>query len=157
MAGQNGTRRKIPENKWKEIYKLYASGITVADIHRKIRDEWKIDVGERAVYMLIQELRMQKQKHLNEMLDADSDDDLKRLKWLQNQLEEVAVESRIDDKLLFLKCADRLLKVYELKLTLRASDTGHKGNQQTDHGRDELLKELAAKLMEKNDSNNGVS
>jgi hypothetical protein len=92
------------------------------------------------------------------MLDADTDDDLKRLKWLQNQLEEVAVESRINDKLLFLKCADRLLKVYELKMTLRASDTGHKANTSTDHGRDELLKELAAKLTEKNEpATNGVS
>jgi hypothetical protein len=150
MAGQNGTRRKIPEDKWVEIYQLYASGITVADIHRKVRDEWKIDVGERSVYTLIQELRIEKQKHLNEMLDSDTDDDLGRLKWLQTQIEEVAVEVRQSDKLLFLKCADRLLKVYELKLTLRAADTGHKLNVSTDHGRDELLKELAAKLIATN-------
>jgi hypothetical protein len=150
--GQSGTKRKIPEQHWPEIYQLYASGVSVPTIHVKIKDEWKVDVGERAVYQLIQELRIQKQKHLNEMMDADTDDDIKRLKWLQNQLEEVAVETRITDKLLFLKVADRLIRVYELKMTLRASDVGHKLTP-TDNGRDELLKELAAKIMDKHDTN----
>jgi hypothetical protein len=152
MAGQTGTKHKIPEQHWTEIYQLYASGISVPKIHDKVRHEWKIDVSIKTVYSLVNELRDEKRKLLNEILAADTDDDLGRLKWLQTELEQVAVEVRQDDKPLFLKVADRLLKVYELKLNLRAHQAPTY-NAQTDNGRAELIKELASHIVITNANN----
>lgn len=150
MAGQTGTKHKIPEQHWAEIYQLYASGVSVPKIHDKVKNDWQIDVSLKTLYSLVNELRDEKRKRLNEILAADTDDDLGRLKWLQTELEQVAIEVRQDDKLLFLKCADRLLKVYELKLNLRAHQSPTY-NAKPDNGRDELLRELAGKLMEVHD------
>lgn len=138
----NGTRHKIPEALWEEVYQNYAGGMSVPQVRKLLSDKHQVVVSDNAIYGIIRIMRSEKQKHLNEILDADTDNDMGRLKWLQTQLEEVAVESRLSDKPFFLKVADRLIKVYELKLTLRAVNEMPKLNLTDDNGRAKLLEEL---------------
>lgn len=141
--GDNGRGHKIPEEKWQEVYQLYASGTPVAAIRKKINEEWNIDVTERPIYTIIKVVREEKQRHLNDLLNAQANDDVGRLNWLQNRLEELAVESSFNDKPFFLKVADRLIKIHQLKLLVRAQNVPSIFNQNIDdNGRAKLIEEL---------------
>jgi hypothetical protein len=147
--GDGGKRAKIPEDKWETIYELYSSGVAVTAIHRTITDEWKIDVGQKAVYSIINTLRLEKRIHLNEIMNADTDSVIDRYKWLLSQLEITAIETRANDKDLFLKVADRLIHMYEYQLNFQRLMPS---NQETnDNGKAEILAELANNLTRDED------
>lgn len=143
--GDGGNRRKIPMDKWKEIADLYTSGLGPSAIHKIVNEEWKIQVGVRAVCSLIEELRMMKEDALAEVLKNEQLSVLERYMKLQHQIEEVAAETKITDKELFLKAADRLIRMYEFQMTMqqKPQPLSHVAN---DHGREQLLNELSAKL-----------
>lgn len=134
--------RKIPEDKFAEIYALYASGMAMSDIYQKVKSEWQIEVSERALYALVKQLREVKQGQLAELIGADTADALGRYRWLQSMLEEMAIANRSKSDL-FLKIVDRLKSMYEFQLTF----THNLPNQNTkpDNGREELLNELMSK------------
>ena len=138
----NKTRFKIPLDKWEEVYLLYSRGVGVYQIMDKLEKDYGIKAGHQSVYRVINTLKDEKKKHLIEIIDADTDDDFGRLKWLQGELEQVAIEVKQTDKRLFIQVADRLISIYTLKLTLRAKQAPV--NIMQDHGREELLKELQA-------------
>lgn len=138
----NGRGHKIPEDRWQEVYQLYASGTPVSAIRKKINEEWHIDITERPIYTIIKTVREEKQHHLNELLNAQANDDVGRLNWLQQRLEELAVESSFADKPFFLKVADRLIRIHQLKLLVRAQNLPANYNVIDDNGRAKLLEEL---------------
>lgn len=138
----NGHGHKIPEKYWQEMYQLYASGTSVPNIHKKVTEEWKIDVSERTVYTCVKIMRDEKRKQINELLQSEANDDVGRLNWLQNQLEEIAVECRFSDKAMFMKAADRLIRIHQLKIVVRSSNVPMNVNVIDDNGRAKLLEEL---------------
>jgi hypothetical protein len=143
MASDSGRKAKIPEQYHEEIYKLYAAGVQMPDIHKKIREEWVIDCSIKTVYTLVSHLRGIKLTYLSELMGADSNNTMARYKWLQQQLEEIAIACK-GDLNIFLKVSDRLCHMYEFQLTFN-QNTHQKQidlSNVTDHGKDELLKEL---------------
>lgn len=136
--------RKIPEDKFAEIYALYASGMAMSDIYKKVKDDWQIDVSERALYALVKQLREVKQAQLSELIGADAADALGKYRWLQGMLEEMAISNRAKSDL-FLKIADRLTHMYEFQMSFTQSLPGVKST--SDNGREELIKELASHLV----------
>ena len=150
MGYTGGSKHKIPEDKWTEIYSMYQSGSTAEEIHRKVINEWHIDVSLRSLYTLIKQLRAVKTDHLSQLIGTDTADALGRYRWLQEQLEEMALASK-GDKDIFLKIADRLKSMYEFQMTFTQTLPTNKTN--TNNGRDELIKELTSKLTTNATSN----
>ncbi len=138
----NGHGHKIPQQYWQEMYQLYASGTPVSEIHKKLTQDYKVDVSERTVYNVVKIMRDEKRKQINELLNAEANDDVGRLNWLQNQLEEIAVECRFSDKAMFMKAADRLIRIHQLKIVVRSANVPMNVNVIDDNGRAKLLEEL---------------
>lgn len=152
----NGRKKLIPELYYEEIYDLFASGVPISTIHIQITTKYNFSCGQKAFYTLIDELKIEKRKHLKEVIDADTDDTIGRLRWLENQLMEIAVESRISDKSSFFKASDRLIKIFELRLSIN----DNKSNQVNgaDYGKEVFQKEIkqlieSAKSVTKDDKN----
>jgi hypothetical protein len=147
MSGKKGmvnlkTPPVIPIDKHQEIYNLYCVGISPPDIIAHLAAQ-NIQCSEKAIYRLIQTFRKEKTARINEIISKDAKNELDRLNWLQEELEGLAMDNRYADQPFFLKVADRLLKLYELKLNLsHSSMIGAKITVTHDHGREELLKEL---------------
>jgi NADH:ubiquinone oxidoreductase subunit C len=144
QGDKGGPKHKIPEDRWAEVYTMYQTGADVETIYKKVTEEWKIEVSERSLYTLIKQLRTVKAAQLTDLIGADTADALGRYRWLQEQLEEMAIHSK-SNKEMFLKIADRLTHMYEFQMSF--TQTLPNKNAKTDNGRDELLKELSAHLM----------
>lgn len=139
--GNGGILRKIPEKYWLEMYQMFAGGMPIKTIHEEyVMKKWKIECSLSTVGDLIGALRIAKSERLNAIIDQYSAGDLGRLDWLKNELEGMAIELRFENKELFLKCADRLIKIYELKLTLHNRMAGLDPN--ADIGKDMLTGSL---------------
>lgn len=135
--------KPIPFDLWEDIYRLYASGFNVSKIHKYATNIWKLDVSIHAIYTLIRQMRIVKAEKLKKLLDEDNVKEMDRVLWLQDELEEMATEQRFNDPAMFLKIADRLIKIYELKLGLYQR---RDNSLPADNGREALLKELAGYL-----------
>lgn len=131
-------------DRWKEVANLYSSGLGPAGIHKIINEDWKIEVSIRTVCKLVEELRLMKEESLAKILKNEQMSVLERYVTLQKQIEKVAAECMSVDNELFLKAADRLIRMYEFQMTMQQKP--QVSHQTDDHGRQQLLNELASKL-----------
>lgn len=108
--------RNIPEKYHAEIYDMYSSGMLITDIVAQMKKRHSVELRSSSINLILGRLKEEKKKILRSLLEVDLTDVVGKYRWLQTELEHLAIANRKNEAF-FLKIADRLARMYEFQMS----------------------------------------
>jgi len=141
MPKQNTFKSKVPQKLWQTIFEWNALGMSVEGILKKLQVEYKLKYNPRTIYRLLEHVSVENKKVIDATITNQVKNqvvtDYESLNELTIGLKKMLKTAENVDNNLYLRVADRLLRVYLTKLGLN-SNMGNKEGQ-SENGLAELL------------------